>query len=243
VQYRNGAGATSAVVSDTIGLDTVAPTVNLVHPALAVGKTITTTGLIPVKLTWGGSDATSGICSFTIQRSDNGGAFANVSLPTPTTTTITQNLTSGTSYKYRSMSTDCAGNASAFKTAAAFTPTLIQQGAAGITYSAGWTVVSDANASGGSLKQSIAAGKTALVHFTGFAVGYVARRDSASGNVSTSIDGGAATTVNLNSASTIERRMPFTKNGLSNAAHTLLISNLGTAGHPNANVDAIVFLH
>jgi len=241
VQYRNGAGATSAVVSDTIGLDTTDPASTAPNPKWGVGLAISL-GVPTGQVAWTPTDATSGVCTNELFVSVNGGAFSPVSLPTPATHQINQPFVVGNTYRYETRITDCAGNVSAFKLGRKFRSNVIQEHTSAWTYSSGWTNVNDPNASGGSIKQSSTAGNNAALSFTGFAVGLISRKDSASGTANASVDGGAVTAVNMNAASTVEKKILYVKNALVNGAHTFNLVNLGTAGHPKINVDAAVVL-
>jgi hypothetical protein len=238
VQYRNGAGATSAVASDTIGLDTTNPVSTAPNPKWAVGLTISS-GVPTGQVAWTPTDATSGVCTNELFVSVNGGAFSPVSLPTPATHSINQGFVVGNTYRYETRITDCAGNVSAFKLGRKFRSNVIQQQTSAWTYSSGWTNVNDPNASGGSLKQSSTGGNNAALSWSGFAVALISRKDSASGTANASVDGGATTVVNMNSAATVEKRTVYAKNGLVNGAHTFNLVNNGTG---NINVDAALVL-
>lgn len=114
--FRDAAGNVSAMASDTISLDSVAPT----------NGTVTATGSTgQVALSWSGySDATSGIDSYKVVQSSAttlASACSNgtvVYTGSATNTTIT-GLTDGVTYQYRVCALDTAGNVSTGSTASA----------------------------------------------------------------------------------------------------------------------------
>ena len=57
-----------------------------------------------------------------------------------------------------------------------------------------------------------------------------------------SVDGAAATTVNLRSSIGRSRSIVFARNWLTNGTHTITIVVVGTAGHPRVDIDAFVRL-
>jgi lysophospholipase L1-like esterase len=213
------------------------------RPTLAVGGKLTSAG-VPVTVMWSGTDGAGGggITSYLLQRKEDGGAFATVALSPATATTITQNLAAGHTWQYRVQAKDKGGRTSALTLGAGFTPHLVQESAPGVAYSAGWTAQAVAGASGGSVKYSSASGKTSKYTFTGTQVAWVAVKASNRGSAAVSIDGGAATNVNTNSASTVPAVIAFAKVFATAGTHSMLIKNLATSGHPRVDLDAIVYL-
>ena len=95
--------------------DSVAPTITVVPKSLmTVGAKVTATG-VPVTTSWAATDTTSGVKSYTLQRKTDAGAFTNVTLSSPTATSITQTLAPGHTYTYQVQATDNAGNTSAVR--------------------------------------------------------------------------------------------------------------------------------
>jgi Zn-dependent metalloprotease len=145
------------------GGDTTAPT------AKAPTHTFTTlstlgTSTVPVKLTWSATDnpGGSGIASYQLQQSINGGAYTNVALPSATATTISRSLAPGTNtYRYRVMAKDNAGNVSALATGPSFKVTAFQESSAAIVDTGSWTTSALSGAYGGSVQSASALGRNA----------------------------------------------------------------------------------
>jgi hypothetical protein len=222
--------------------DATAPTITAPpKPTLVAGTKLTAAG-VPVKVAWTATDNASGIASYILQRSVDGGAYANVALSPANATAVSQVLAAGHSYQYRVEATDKAHNTSAFKLGTKFKVNLVQETAAGVVYSAGWTHQAVSGSSGGSVDFSSASAKTAKFTFTGTQVAWVSTKGSNRGTASAQIDATAAVNVNTNNASTSAATIVFGKVFSASAKHTLTVKNLGTAGHPRIDVDAFVFL-
>ncbi len=238
-QFRNGAGAISATASDSITLDTTAPAITKA-PAPSFKKARLGTTNVPILIKWAGTDATSGIAHYDLQKSVDGGAFSTVA--SPTAVSVTQNLAPGHSYKFRVRATDKAGNVSGYKAGAKFTLSAFQETASAITYSSGWTKQALTGSYGGSVKFATLAGKTAKLSFTGSQVAWVSTIGSNRGSATAKLDAGTAATVNTNGATLKTRMVVYTKT-MTAGAHSLLLKVLGTAGHPRVDADAFLVIH
>jgi hypothetical protein len=95
-------------------------------------------------------------------------------------------------------------------------------------------------ASGGKWRFSTHAGDTATFTFQGRKVAWVAVRDTNRGNARVTLDG-VVTGVDTN-ATTFEPRAESYVGSAGGGTHTLVIKNLGTAGHPRIDVDAFFVL-
>ena len=248
-QFRNGAGVTSAVVSDTILLDQTAPTVSSApNPKFLTPNTLQSlAGVTPLRVSWADNDgAGSGICNTQLQVSLNGGAFTDVTLPSPTATgvNIRQTPSNTATRRYQVKVTDCAGNPTAFVAGRTYKLLIFQETSGSITYSTpgNWAQVADANAAGGGRKASTTAASSASLSFTGRGVAWVSRRGPTLGGAHVLIDGSPVGTVNLNKVSVQDRRVVFGQTGLTNAPHVLKVTVDGTAGHPEVDVDDFLVL-
>jgi hypothetical protein len=242
-QFRNGAGAWSSPASDTITLDTAAPTVRVTPTPAFVAGTDIAAGLVPVQISWAATDATSGVCSYQLQESVGGGAFTNVSLPAATTTKVRRQEIPGTSYRYRVQATDCAGNASAFGLGRLFTVSAFQETNAAIAYSSGWKTTAQAGAFGGSVRTNTVAGSTATFSFSGASsVAWVSTQDAASGGAHVLLDNATTSAIHLNSATMHPGRLVYVHGVSASAPHSVLITVDGTASHPKVTVDAFVVI-
>ena len=88
------------------------PTVDDVAATVAPGAIGTST--VPVRLSWHGTDAGSGVTGYELQQQVTGGAWTSVALPSPTSTSIVRSLAVGTTARFRVRATDGAANQGAF---------------------------------------------------------------------------------------------------------------------------------
>jgi hypothetical protein len=122
------------------------------------------TSTVPVKLTWSATDnpGGSGIASYQLQQSINGGAYTDVSLPSATATTISASLAPGTNtYRYRVAAKDNAGNLSAWATGPSFKVSAFQESSSAIVDTGSWTTSALSGAYGGSVQYASALGRNA----------------------------------------------------------------------------------
>jgi hypothetical protein len=229
-QTRIGSFKYPSCTTDETAPSVVAPKYNL-----AVSGLGTTT--IPTRVYWSATDP-SGIASYQVQRQVNGGAWAAITLATPTTAAVTHSLTVGSTYRYRVIATDTHGNASAWIYGRTVKPLLAEQTNAAVSYTGTWTGVASASASGGSLRYATAAGASATFTFTGSGVGWVSHLGPDRGSANVYIDGVFKKTVSLYSTTYQPKRIVYAFAWTSNAAHTIKIVVVGTAGHPRVDVDA-----
>jgi len=103
-----------------IGADTTSPTVTAPIQSIANGRVGST---VPIRVSWSASDA-SGIQSYKLWLSTNGGTAVLDTTLSPTATSHTYRLTVGNSYRFRVRAYDNAGNASAAAYGPTFTPTV-----------------------------------------------------------------------------------------------------------------------
>jgi hypothetical protein len=243
VQFRNNAGLVSATASDTITLDTVAPvlakapTVNL----KAGDKLGTST--VPLELAWKvATDGGSGLCSYDLEQSVNGGAYAPVSLATPTTNKATLTATPGATYRFEVRALDCAGNASPYRVTSPYVVRVYDESSSSIAYARTWTTAARANAWNGSTASTTQATAKATLTFTGLQAAWVSPVGSGQGAATVQLNGGSAATVDTYSQKkTFDRDMVDVEHA-SAGTNTLSVTNLATAGHPRIDVDAFVVL-
>ena len=124
------------------------------------------TSSVLVRLAWAGADPGSGVASYQLQVSANGGAYANVPLASPTATTVdrTLALTTNAEYRFRIRATDAAGNTSAYRSWPVLKPVRFQEGTSLATYTGSWATATSANMSGGAGKFSSASNRRATAH-------------------------------------------------------------------------------
>ena len=143
-------------------VDTTAPTAKAPTHKFTTLSTLATS-TVPVKLTWSATDNPdgSGIASYQLQQSINGGAYTDVTLPSATATTISASLAPGTTYSYRVAAKDNAGNLSAWATGPSFKVTAFQESSSAIVDTGSWTTSALSGAYGGSVQYASALGRNA----------------------------------------------------------------------------------
>jgi GH25 family lysozyme M1 (1,4-beta-N-acetylmuramidase) len=218
--------------------DGIAPG-STIHPSLFAGGTIGST--VPIRTTWGASDA-SGIAAFGAVRKTNTGSWIGQTLAAKASTSLTQSLAVGTSYRYGVRATDGASNTGAYAYGAAFKAIRTQQYSSTVHYSTGWTGLYVTSASGGSLRYATRAGAWVSYTFSGRSIGWVAYRGPTRGKADVYVDGAYRSTVDLYSATSTARPIVFVANWSAVGTHTVRIVVKGTAGHPRVDVDAFVRL-
>jgi len=220
--------------------DRTAPTVKApvsrLHTPATLGSTTS-----PVRTSWSATDA-SGIAAYKLERKVNGGAWIVQTPPGSTTTSISQSLSFGSTYRYVVKATDRAGNTSGWVYGAYFKPLLTEQSNSAVSHTGTWTTASNRYASGGSLAYSTAPGASATFTFTGSSVGWVAYRGPNRGSAAVYLDGAYSATVNLHSAYYYAKQIVYAANWGGNGTHTIKIVNLASPGHPRIDVDAFVRL-
>jgi hypothetical protein len=241
VRAIDAAGNQSTTRSRSFTVDTVAPTVTAPGQTLSVGTQLGQ-GTLPVRLTWTGSDdrTASNDLKFDLnQRSfqSNWSPWSAVLANSPLTT-LTPQLSPGSSYQFQARSRDLAGNASAFKSGPSLTPRLFQETSA--TYTGTWKRDNQSDASGGSVRTSNQAGSTATFALSAKSAGVVMPLRSTLGTAQICLDPGTASqscdTVDLSPASGLGPRMlVFARNGLSTTQHQLQV----TVGSGRVDLDAI----
>ncbi len=226
------------------GFDTTSPTAKAPVESLVDNSTLGTTN-VPVKLTWSATDNTdgSGIASYQLQQSTNGGAYSDVSLPSSTATSHTPNLAPGSTYQFRVAAKDGAGNVSAWAEGSSFKVNASQESDTAITYSGSWTNYSYTGLYGGYAKYAGSNGPVAKLSFTGSSVAWVATKASNRGQAYVYVDGVYEKTVETYAANVVARQVVFQKDGLDpSKTHTIEVKVLGTSGRPYVDVDAFVRL-
>jgi beta-N-acetylhexosaminidase len=220
---------------DTAAPATAAPA-SRPYAVSTLGSTTT-----PITTGWSASDP-CGISQYTLLRRTNGGTWTTQSLPSGLSTSISQSLAFGSTYRFVVRAADGAGNTSGWHYGPTFEPVLTQQSSSSIVYAGTWHAVANGYASGGTLAYSTATNAAARFTFTGQAVSWVAYRGPDRGSAKVYVDGVYRATVNLYSATYLARQVMYATGWTANGSHSITIVNLGTAGHSRVDVDAFVRL-
>jgi hypothetical protein len=150
----------------TVTVDETAPVAKAPAHSLSATSSLgtsTTTDSVPVKLTWSATDNTggSGIASYQLQQSVDGGAYTTVTLPSAATTNISPSLTPTKTYRFRVAAKDKAGNASAWSYGPSFKVNAYQESSSSIVDTGTWTTSALSGAYGGSVQYASASGRNA----------------------------------------------------------------------------------
>ncbi len=195
---------------------------------------------VPTRVSFAATDS-SGVCRYTLQQSVNDGAYAGVALPSPTTAYASPVLTPGTNtHRFQVEATDCALNTTGWVSGDTSTLTAFQNGNAAVKYGGAWRTSDVSGAYGGRIASTSAANGSARLTFTGREVAWVASRAANRGAAKVYIDGALASTVNTYSATTVRRRVVFTRTFATRGSHTIRVVCAGTQGHALVDVDAFL---
>ncbi len=226
-------GTDSAVVRVTVVADTAAPVVSALSESF---PTQTLGTMVKIRLAWKASDLGSGVKSYQLQRSVDGGAYATIGPPAASALTFDWSVTPGHSFRFRLRATDREGNVSGYVSWPTLTPSKFEEASSLAAYTGSWTTSSNTKMSGG--KGRWAGSSTARVTFTftGRDVAWFATKTSGSGRAGVYLDGKYQRTVDLHASTTQYQQLAFAAH-LGLASHKLEIRVLGDG---RVDVDAFV---
>ena len=230
----------SSLSTQQVCFDDVAPHITKrVNIKLTNNTQIGSDGSVPVTLAWQGLDDRSGISSYLMYASEDGGTY--VPIGSPSTNSLTTTMASGHNYVFAVAAYDLAGNFSGYSYSRTFHAAIFEEKRSQWSFAGTWTSSSQSDASGGSLKFTTTAGAAATFTYTGFSVGFVSRVDTNLGNATVQYDALAPVNVSLHGASAIPRQIKYVNNDV-RGNHTVVVANVGTPAHPQIDVDAMVVL-
>ena len=199
-----------------------------------VGSSVSTTMAWPAA-----TDDLSGVKSYLIKRSVNGGAFVTYATGI-TTRSRKANLAFGTPTAFQLFARDGAGNYGAGAIGPTIRAFLLQDGTTRARYSSGWSSVSVSGTSGGRLHRSTRGGSTVTFTTTARAIGVVGRRGPLNGKAKVYVDGVYRTTISLRKSSVQSKVVVFSTSWTSTATHSVKLVVVGGTGR--VEVDAFAFL-
>ncbi|HET7181454.1 MAG TPA: hypothetical protein VFI15_04395, partial [Candidatus Limnocylindrales bacterium] len=238
VKWKDLAGNWSAVSTDAITLDTVAPTATAPTYRFVSGVAMSSTAT-PTKFAWTGTDATSGVARYEAALSTDGGAYASISTSL-TSGSLTRNLASGHTYRLRLRAVDKAGLFGAWVYGATFTVSAYQETSTRITYTGTWSRPASSSYWSGYEKYATAAGAKASFTFTGRAYALIGCVGPSRGSVKVYVNGVLTTTVSTYAATTSCRRVLLALSWSTAISRKVSIVVSGTSGHPRVDLDAII---
>ena len=237
-KWRDTAGNWSTPRSDKIVLDTTAPTATVPAHILQSGTAIAA-GKVPVRVSWAGSDATSGVSRYELSKSTDGGTWTIVStsLSSPS---VYRSLTPGHTYRLRARAVDKAGNVSAWAYGATFRLTAHAETSTRVRYAGPWSTGSSSAYWGGSAKASSTRGAQATFTFSGRSVAWVAPRSATRGRAAVYVDGTYLVTVDLYSSASQAQQLVWSRTWSTSATRAVEIRVIGTSGRPRVDLDGFI---
>ena len=233
-------GRRSAAKSDSIVLDTAAPTLGT--PALGFAKGSTVGATVPARVSWTSGDLGSGIQRFEIQEQVDGGPWSSITT-TWTASSIDRRVAPGHAYRYRIRAIDRVGRPSLWGMSPTRRFLTVQESSSAVTYGGRWSSASSTSYWGGTLRAASSAGRTASVRRTGYGLAWVAPVGPTRGKAKIYINGVYAATVDLYSPTSGSSRIVFEKRWSARATRTIVVKVVGTAGHPRVDVDGFISLN
>jgi subtilisin family serine protease/subtilisin-like proprotein convertase family protein len=200
---------------------------------------------IPLAIAWSAADE-SGIGSYDLEQSLNGGGWTSVLAETSLTTwTIT--IQSGQTLAVRVRARDVHGNLSGFATSETIQATLVQESpSATVSVSGAWNVLDAADASGGTFRRTPHANASVTLTFTGTHVAWIGPTGTNYGHATVTVDGSSVGQTNQFAPASQARRVIFSHSVETPGLHSLTVTALGQRTSPatanNVGVDAFVIL-
>ena len=219
------ADGTWATSVSRLVLDGTAPTATAPVQTLLAGTTVGQF-TVPVRVTWSGTDAGSGITRWWHSQDQFHTGFQPPSASTASA--ITRNHwweaygdTADTSYRYQVQAEDDAGNLSTTPAGPYLTPTVYNQTMSSFAYSAGWTSTSSTSYLQGSAKYSTTAGRYVTFTASGRAMGFVSYKGSTRGKVRVYVDGVYKGLITLTSSTSKARQIVFATSWATSGTHSI----------------------
>jgi len=229
-------GPAGLIAAPSAIVDLTAPTVT--SPTVAYRAGIVISGsTLPAAVSWTGADSGSGVKSYDVARSTDGGSFLVVATGLASPTWVTT-MASGHHYRFEVRAHDKAGHTGTWLAGPTLYPNLIQQTGVGVALTGAWTATTSTSDSGGSAIRSGAAGASTTYTFSGRAVALVVDTCSTCGQVQVFIDGVYKTTLDTYAATGAYRFVLYSIRYGTLASHSVKLVVVGTAGRPNVYVDA-----
>ena len=226
--------------SETVLIDRTAPVTSKLPIQLREGVALSGSA-IPISIPLAARDAGSGIASFEVARSIDGGAYAQIASAT-TSTALNTWLWPGHTYRFRIRSRDAAGNVSAWAETWLLKPSLLQQSSTAITYRGSWFTANAGSYAGGSVRSTRSAGASATYTVSGRGVALVTSTAPDRGKLKVYLDGTYVRTIDLYAPSPAYRVVAFSQLFAGSGTHTIKLVALGTAGRPRVDLDAFAVI-
>jgi hypothetical protein len=233
-------GPAGPISAAKVIIDRSVPSVGQPRPTYRSGIQLgsaSTSASLALRVSWSGTDAGSGIKSYDVKRSVDGGAYTVIASGV-TGTSLQASVKPGHTYRFKVRARDKAGNVSSWVGSWDWRPALTQQSSSSVRYGGSWTSSSGTAHSGSSVKGATAPGASASLSFKGRAVAWVTAFGPSGGQARIYIDGALATTIDTYAATTAERTVAYSRSWSSWGSHSIKVVVVGTDGRPRVVVDA-----
>lgn len=224
--------------------DTTPASVKMPTLAIAAGQQLHGKALVHVS--WPTASDPSGISSYSLQLKKGRHAWTSVQLASPTDTGIDIALKPRARYHFRVRATDGAGNVGPWTKTPTSRVRVRQERSARISYTGGWKLHALSGGSGGHVRSTGAAGRTATFTFQGTAAAFISTLGPNRGLVDVWLDGALVATVDLYAPSIQTRAIVWTTGdtALSGGTHTIELRTTGThnSSATGSRIDLDAFL-
>jgi glucose/arabinose dehydrogenase len=193
----------------------------------------------PARVGWRKPDGFP-VARYQLQRSIDGGSWSTIATTTATSANTT--LARDRVYRFRVRALDASGTATAWGTAASYTPKGYAETNSRFSYGGSWSSSSHSSHWGGKTRYTKTKGRSVTFSFTGRAVAIVAPMGPTRGSATVYVDGAKVGTISLYRSSTAYRRVVFATRWSSVGAHTVRIVVNGTSGRPRIDIDGAMVL-
>jgi len=222
----------------TMSLDSDSPTASAPASAIRPHEWLGTSS-VPVLVSWSaGSDPTSWIGAYELQRRVDGGTWVTAATTAASKRSVAVNETFNHLYQYRVRAQDAAGNWGSYVAASTSSRNaVVQETSASVTWTGRWTSDKYAYDSGGRSRYSTTAGSKARLTFTGRAIAVVAPIGLRRGSLAVYLDGTYRATFSERASRGASRQVVYVAAFSSVGTHRI---ELRVSGNGRVDVDAFV---
>jgi hypothetical protein len=216
------------------------PTVVVTDVRPSVSKDVSAAGVKTV-VSWQLKTSGTGLKRYEFQQRNDGGSWVAVALPSSKSTMAGVVLVSGHDYEFRVRAVDTANRAGPWVETRKRTAYRLGETASLLDWSNGWSTASSSGYIGGKVRTTNQAGASVTFTFTGNKLAWVAPVGPTRGKARVEVDGDQVAVVDQYASSFAARRIVLMLS-LSDGAHDVEITALGTSGRPTVALDAIDLL-
>jgi hypothetical protein len=219
------AGPANTIAADRVVIDRSNPSVTTPRVALRTGLQLdgtSSTQPLPMTLSWTGSDGGSGIASYDVKRSVDGGSYVYIASHVGSSS-LNWTMTPGHSYRFKVRARDKAGNLSSWIGPSTWYTSLTQQSSTAVHFTGAWAGETGSEYSAGGVRFATDAAASTSYSFKGRSIGWVTTRRPDGGVAQVYVDGVLVATVDTSADAAARRYIAFTRSWSSYASHTIKI--------------------